>query len=219
MSTRGEELAERVAAIQGEIAAYSPTLIAVTKTYPVSDVAILRDLGLTNFGENRSGEGLAKSAEVSGQWHYQGEIQSKKIREILSWAQWIHSLDDLRHCEKIERALVESGGEVKAFLQLSLDGDPRRGGLIEEELFTVAAVVSQYSRLSLQGIMCVPPVSMEPGEAFQEISATHLRFKSEFPDSPYLSAGMSGDYMVALEHGATHIRVGSKILGARSYDQ
>lgn len=217
MNTRLEELAENLKLVQEEIASYAPTLIVVTKTYPVSDVAILRDLGVNNFGENRSAEGLEKSAAIPAQWHYQGEIQSKKIREILSWAGSIHSLDNLGHGEKIERTLAESGREIDLFLQLSLDGDPERGGVQESELHQLARSLIERPGINLLGIMSVPPVTYQPALAFAEISEIHRRFVAQFPSATSLSAGMSGDYLIALDHGATHIRVGSKILGSRQY--
>lgn len=218
MTARREELATNLAQVQSEIASYSPTLIVVTKTYPVSDVEILRDLGVRDFGENRSSEGEAKAAVIDGHWNYQGAIQSKKIREILNWADCIHSLDSAGHAEKINRTLQEDDRTVELFLQLSLDGDPERGGLVEKELFALAAQLADFASISLLGIMCVPPVEMEVSGAFASISSIHQRFISEFPEAPFLSAGMSGDYLVALDHGATHIRVGSKILGSRQYD-
>lgn len=217
MSSRSEELEENLRTVQAEIAPYSPTLIVVSKTYPVSDVEILHNLGVNEFGENRSSEGLEKSAVVAAKWHYQGEIQSKKIREILSWAECIHSLDDEGHLEKIVRILREENLSRELFLQLSLDGDPERGGLSEAELFALAEKITAIPEINLLGIMSVPPLSYEAKDAFREIESIHRRFTAQFPASPYLSAGMSGDYMIALEHGATHIRVGSKILGARQY--
>ena len=217
MKQRADQLASNLAAVQDEIAPFAPTLIVVTKTYPVSDVQILRQLGVRDFGENRSAEGLEKSAEVEATWHYQGEIQSKKLREILSWADYIHSLDSADHAEKIKRILGEGANTANIFLQLSLDGDPDRGGLVEAELFDLASSVAESKEINLLGIMSVPPVSMNPSAAFSAISQVHQRFLANFPNSPYLSAGMSGDYLIALEHGATHIRVGSKILGSREY--
>jgi pyridoxal phosphate enzyme (YggS family) len=217
MTSRQAELETNLRTVESEIAAYSPTLIVVTKTYPVSDVEILAGLGVTNFGENRSSEGVEKSAAVPANWHYQGEIQSKKIREILSWSSTVHSLDNLAHAEKIERTLAESGGAIELFLQLSLDGNPERGGMLEPDLFELAGKVTQLSGIKLLGIMSVPPVTQEAALAFAEIAAVHQRFIAEYPDSRSLSAGMSGDYLIALDHGATHIRVGSKILGSRQY--
>jgi pyridoxal phosphate enzyme (YggS family) len=217
MSSRRNELEANLRSVEAEVASYAPTLIVVTKTYPVSDVEALRELGAENFGENRSSEGVEKSAQVPATWHYQGEVQSKKLREIIGWADCIHSLDNEGHWEKIARIASEIGRPLSLFLQLSLDGDPVRGGAIEADLFELAAKVAANSDVTLLGMMCVPPVSLEPQVAFAKIAEAHRRFIAEFPQSPYLSAGMSGDYVIALDHGATHIRVGSKILGPRQY--
>ena len=217
MSNRHDEIEANLRGVQSEIAPFSPTLIVVTKTYPLSDVQILRELGVENFGENRSSEGLEKSALVDGRWHYQGQVQSKKIREISGWADCIHSLDNLGHAEKFSRTLHEMGESREFFLQLSLDGDPDRGGLVEAELFATAAAIHDLPGITMTGIMCVPPVDMPADQAFSKIQQIHEKFKGEFPNSPSLSAGMSGDYLIALNHGATHVRVGSKILGQRQY--
>jgi pyridoxal phosphate enzyme (YggS family) len=217
MTSRQEELSTNLHEVQEEIASYKSTLIVVTKTYPVSDVEILYGLGVRDFGENRSDEGLTKSSSVSARWHYQGEIQSKKLREILDWASCIHSLDQPKHGEKIERLLEESGETTEVFLQLSLDGDPERGGVVESEVFTLAERFHSSRSIKVMGLMSVPPVEMDRAEAFSAISQVHHRFKAAFPEAPFLSAGMSGDYLIALDHGATHIRVGSKILGPRQY--
>ncbi len=217
MIDRKEEISRNLSEIQREIAGSSPTLIVVTKTYPISDVAILHDLGVENFGENRNEEGLEKSAAVKARWHYQGEIQSKKLRSIASWADVIHSLDSLDHATKLSRILAESGGEIELFIQLSLDGNPDRGGVEMSELLAIAQAVSNMPELTLLGMMCVPPVDAPLEEAYSKIQLFHHRFKEEFPESSSLSTGMSGDYMTALKYGATHIRIGSKILGPRSY--
>jgi hypothetical protein len=193
------------------------TLIAVTKTYPVSDVAILRDLGQSNFGENRTEEGSVKSLEVPGIWHYQGQVQSRKLREIASWANVIHSLDQISHIEKLNRICDETGKKIGVFIQLSLDGAPDRGGVLEQELGGLADAVAASSGLELNGLMCVPPVEYEHQLAFAEIAQIHQRFISRFPSAKSLSAGMSSDFEIAIAHGATHIRVGSEILGSRTY--
>jgi pyridoxal phosphate enzyme (YggS family) len=193
------------------------TLIAVTKTYPVSDVAILRDLGQSNFGENRTEEGSVKSVVVPGIWHYQGQVQSRKLREIASWANMIHSLDQISHIEKLNRICDETGKKIGVFIQLSLDGAPDRGGVLEQELGGLADAVASSTGLELNGLMCVPPVEYEHQKAFAEIAQIHQRFISKFPSAKSLSAGMSSDFEIAIAHGATHIRVGSEILGSRTY--
>lgn len=193
------------------------TLIAVTKTYPVSDVVILKELGVTDFGENRSAEGLEKSALVPAQWHYQGQIQSNKIAAISSWAQTVHSLDDLSHVPKFERAVGEiSGKRLDMFIQLSLDGDSSRAGVRGDQLMALGQALVSSQHLNLIGLMVVPPVDAEPERAFAEVAEIAQRFRRDFPMAQSLSAGMSADYEIAIAYGATHIRVGSQILGPRA---
>jgi len=211
--TRNEEIAQNLQDVRSRIGNHDVTLIAVTKTYPSSDVQILKDLGIENFGENRTEEGAEKSSEVDGIWHFQGGIQSRKLREIALWADVIHSLDQLSHAQKLDGLLTEP---IDVFLQLSLDGDPSRGGVPSEELNPLAQKISEMAHLNLQGIMCVLPLGVEPADGFKRVGAIHTQFQSEFPEAKYLSAGMSGDFEVAIAYGATHIRVGSQILGQRT---
>jgi len=212
--TRNEELAANLASVQERITRSDVTLIVVTKTYPVSDVQILKELGVENFGENRTEEGEVKAVAVPATWHFQGGIQSRKIKDIVQWADVIHSLDSTEHALKLGQRAVRP---IEVFLQLSLDGDPDRGGVVESELAALAEVVVAAPNLALVGLMCVPPVSAIPAEAFSEIYSVHQRFLSDFPNAQSLSTGMSGDFEVAIDHGATHIRVGSSILGSRTY--
>jgi pyridoxal phosphate enzyme (YggS family) len=193
------------------------TLVAVTKTYPISDVEILHQLGVTDFGENRSAEGLEKSAIVSAHWHFQGQIQSNKIAAISSWAHTVHSLDDLSHVAKFDRAVGEIPGKrLNIFIQISLDGDTSRAGVRGDDLLALGQAISSTKNLDLIGLMVVPPVQAEPVKAFSEVAELAQHFRQEFPSAQSLSAGMSGDYEIAIAHGATHIRVGSQILGPRA---
>ena len=212
--TRSEELAANLASVQERITRSDVTLIVVTKTYPVSDVEILKELGVENFGENRTEEGEVKAVAVPATWHFQGGIQSRKIKDIVQWADVIHSLDSTEHALKLGQRAVRP---IEVFLQLSLDGDPDRGGVVESELAALAEAVVAAPNLELVGLMCVPPVSAIPAEAFSQIYSVHQRFLSNFPNAQSLSTGMSGDFEVAIDHGATHIRVGSSILGSRTY--
>ncbi len=210
---RREELEANLAAVQARITNPAVTLIVVTKTYPASDVQILSELGATNFGENRNEEGVEKSSVVDATWHYQGEIQSRKLRDIAQWAHVIHSLDKASHITKLDTVANRS---LDIFLQLSLDGDPLRGGVVESELPALADIVLASQHLQLKGLMCVPPVAADPRKAFTEIAAIHSRFITSYPKATSLSAGMSGDFEIAIDCGATHIRVGSSILGSRT---
>ena len=211
--SRRDELATNLEAVKARIKNPDVTLIVVTKTYPVSDVQILHELGVRDFGENRNEEGLEKSAAVEGRWHYQGEIQSRKLRDIAAWADVVHSLDNASHISKLSNAATKP---LDIFLQLSLDGDPVRGGAVESELPALADIALASANLRLVGLMCVPPVAADPRTAFTEIAAIHQRFISKYPEARSLSAGMSGDFEIAIDCGATHIRVGSSILGSRT---
>ena len=188
------------------------TLIAVTKTFPVSDVEILRDLGVTHFGENRDSDAAPKAVAVAGTWHFQGQIQSNKLKSITSWANVIHSLDEIRHFEVIEKSAPHP---LDIFCQVSLDGSEGRGGVSEQKLYELAQAIEKSEAHTLQGLMAVAPLGVDPSDAFSKLSAIHKAFMADFPKANKLSAGMSGDYKEAIAHGATHIRIGSSILGSR----
>jgi pyridoxal phosphate enzyme (YggS family) len=214
--SRLNEISENLENVRSKIAAvalHPVTLIAVTKTFPASDVQILQQLGVTDFGENRDAEGAEKSQVVSGNWHFQGQIQSNKLKSITSWASVIHSLDDSRHFELIEKIAPHP---LSIFLQVSLDGAHNRGGAGVDQLYQLAQKVQDSSTHTLLGLMSVPPVGMEPNQAYSQLAVIRNEFTKRFPDANSLSAGMSGDYEAAIAHGATHVRVGSSILGSRS---
>lgn len=213
--SRIDEISSRLEIVRANIAAvadHEVTLIAVTKTFPASDVQILHDLGVTDFGENRDAEGAEKSAAVAGTWHFQGQIQSNKLKSITQWADVIHSLDEPRHFEIIEKVAPHP---LSIFLQVSLDGAHHRGGAGLDDLYALADVVEKSPTHTLAGLMSVPPLGVEPDLAFSQLAVIHNDFMKAFPSATGLSAGMSGDYQSAISHGATHVRVGSSILGSR----
>ncbi|MEY4444704.1 MAG: hypothetical protein RL301_783 [Actinomycetota bacterium] len=208
---RREELATNLATIKSEIPAHVK-LIVVTKTFPASDVEILKDLGVEDFGENRDQEGSIKADKVSATWHFQGQLQSNKLKSICSWANVIHSLDSLRYVDLISKAALKP---LSLFIQVSLEPAEGRGGANPNSLTEIADAVLAAEKLELLGLMAVAPLGIEPNQAFAKLAEIHHRFRTSYPDSPYLSAGMSGDYKAAIAHGATHIRIGSSILGSR----
>ena len=214
--SRLDEISANLEIVKSKIAAVAShpvTLIAVTKTFPVSDAQILQQLGVADFGENRDSEGAEKSQLVVGNWHFQGQIQSNKLKSITSWASVIHSLDDPRHFEMIEKVAPHP---LSIFLQVSLDGAHHRGGAGVEQLYQLAEKVSASAAHRLAGLMSVPPVGMDPEKAYSQLAMIRTEFMNRFPNAKSLSAGMSGDYETAISHGATHVRVGSSILGSRS---
>jgi pyridoxal phosphate enzyme (YggS family) len=187
-------------------------LIVVTKTFPISDIEILRELGESNFGENRDQEAGPKAEVIPATWHFQGQIQSNKIKSICEWADVIHSISS----EKEILKFAQSPRKHQVFLQVSLDGQVGRGGASPADLAQLADLVNQSNNLELMGLMAVAPLGVEPMKAFTDLAQINQGFADQFPNSKYLSAGMSGDFEAAIKNGATHIRVGSSILGSRS---
>ena len=221
MSNRKEEIIRNLQDVKerinraAESAGRDPAevnLIVVTKTFPVSDIEILRDLGEANFGENRDQEAGPKAEIISATWHFQGQIQSNKIKSICQWADVIHSISS----EKEILKFAQSERKHQLFLQVSLDGQAGRGGASPAELAQLADLVNESNSLELLGLMAVGPLGVEPEKAFADLAQINQGFQSQFPNSKYLSAGMSGDFEAAIKFGATHIRVGSSILGSRS---
>ena len=193
------------------------TLVVVTKTFPVSDIEILYSLGIRDFGENRDQEASAKVGLLPKdvRWHFQGQIQSNKLKSITSWASYIHSVDQLKYAQMISD--YSAGNEKPIFMQVSLDKPPQsRSGVNPSELLELAGAISELPGIRLQGVMAVAPVNSPAEQAFAELEDIRSDFLSTFPDAKSLSIGMSGDYQIAIKYGATHIRIGSSILGIRS---
>ena len=225
MTSRYEEIASNLAIVQDKIEAAAKaahrgrdeiTLIAVTKTFPISDVHILASLNIDHYGENRDGDAAPKAAAVPGTWHFQGQIQSNKLKSIASWANVIHSLDEIRHIQALDKVTAD---RIGVFLQVSLDGAQGRGGAQPSVLSELADAVMGSAHLDLMGLMAVAPLEVSSDEAFEKLATIHSDFKGSYPEAKYLSAGMSNDFESAIIHGATHIRVGSSILGSRPLAQ
>ena len=222
MSSRDAEISANLQAITARIvsaaesAGRSPeeiTLIAVTKTFPVTDVKILYELGMRDFGENRDQEGSVKFSELPGDsnWHFQGQIQSNKLKSIAAWADVIHSIDDISHAKKLS-SLVAS---KEIFVQVSLDNLPGRGGVNPEQLHDFLGEVTALANLNVRGLMAVAPLDEPPLEAFKRLKTLSETVIKTHPNTWEISAGMSNDFEAAISQGATHIRIGSQILGVR----
>lgn len=193
------------------------TLITVTKTFPTSDIEILYQIGLRDFGENRDQEASKKITNLPKdiRWHFQGQIQSNKLKSITSWASCIHSVDQLRYAQLISQLIGDA--KMPIFIQVSLDKTSKnRAGVEPDELIKMATQVSELPGISLQGLMAVAPLDMAAELAFTKLAKIREVFLTSFPTAKSLSIGMSGDYETAIEYGATHIRIGSSILGNRA---
>jgi pyridoxal phosphate enzyme (YggS family) len=202
------------------------TLIAVTKTYPASDVEHLAALGVRDIGENRDQEAAPKAAALAAdgvdvRWHYVGQLQRNKARSVAAYAYAVHSVDRLPLVTALATGRREFGDRTDSvlpldvFVQVSLDGDTRRGGVVAAEVAALAAAIEAQPPLRLAGLMAVAPLGADPDQAFASLAAVSTKLRSTHPEATAISAGMSGDLEAAIRHGATHVRVGSALLGTR----
>jgi PLP dependent protein len=196
------------------------SLVVVTKFFPASDVRLLVDLGVTDVGENRHQEAEAKAAECADlglRWHFIGGLQSNKAAVVASYADTVESLDRAKLVGPLSRGAQARGREVEVLLQVSLDpaGADHRSGAAASDLADLARRVEEAPMLRLRGLMAVAPLGEAPEAAFSRLADLRADFSREHPDATVLSAGMSGDLEAAITHGATHVRVGSAVLGPR----
>lgn len=203
-------------------------LLPVTKYFPAADVVALYELGCREFGESREQEARAKidafRAEVPDptvRWHMIGRLQRNKARAVARWAHTVHSVDSVRLATALAtgaRAALDDGDRtepIRVFLQVSLDGDPGRGGVPRDALAALADAVTAADELDLAGVMGVPPLGWDPDAAFEQLAAVAADLRQRHPGAAGLSAGMSGDLEPAVRWGSTCVRVGTGLLGPR----
>ena len=237
--TRTEELAQALAALRERVARAAEAagrhsddieLLPITKFFPASDIEILSDLGCRAFGESRDQEASGKVADLAGRipaetrWHMVGQIQRDKARSIAGWAYAVHSVSSAKVITALGRGAAEALEEgtrtapLAVYLQLSLDGDESRGGVDigkSGQIDELCAAVTAAAGLEFAGLMAIPPVAAEPGEAFARLEAELVRVQKHHQHRLGLSAGMSGDLESAVQHGSTCVRVGTALMGSR----
>ncbi|WUH96354.1 YggS family pyridoxal phosphate-dependent enzyme [Spirillospora sp. NBC_00431] len=224
---RRAEIAEGIAAVRARIAAACAaagrdeselTLIAVTKTFPASDVRLLAGLGLTDVGENRDQEARPKAAECAGlplTWHFVGRLQSNKARAVAGYADVVHSVDRSKLVSALSDAAVRAGRTLRCLVQVSLDEAEGRGGASPGDVPRIADEIAAADGLELGGVMAVAPLGADPAPAFARLAQIASDVQGNHPDARIVSAGMSGDLEQAVACGATHLRVGTALLGGR----
>lgn len=226
---RRDELAARLDTVRGRIATAcrdagrgpdEVSLVVVTKFFPASDVRLLAGLGVTDVGENRHQEAEAKAAECADlglRWHFIGGLQSNKAAAVTAYADVVESLDRAKLVGPLSRGAQARGQEVDVLLQVSLDppGADHRSGAAPDDLAGLAERVEEAELLRLRGLMAVAPLGEDPATAFDRLAQVHADLLRDHPDATVLSAGMSGDLEAAVARGATHVRVGSAVLGPR----
>lgn len=197
----------------------SVTLVAITKTYPASDVEILAGLGVTDAGENKDQEAAAKAAEVGAavRWHFVGQLQRNKAKSVVRYADVVESVDSVRLAEALARAAAQHReSPLDVLVQVSLDGDPARGGAAGDDIRRTADAVASSDALRLLGVMAVAPKDADPDRAFAALASISAGLAEVHPGATAVSAGMSGDLEQAIRHGATHVRIGTSLLGMRN---
>lgn len=227
LARRQAELVGSLAAVRRRLAASAQsagrrledlTVVAVTKTAPVSDVRLLAAIGVRDISENRDREARAKvaaCADLDLHWHFVGRLQTNKCRSVAEYADEVHSVDRAAVVAALQRGAERAERVLGAFVQVSLDGDPARGGVVRSAVPAVADAVAAASNLRLRGVMAVAPRGADPRRAFERLADIAADLRGQHPGADWVSAGMSSDLEAAVAAGATHLRIGTALLGGR----
>ncbi|QKW27093.1 YggS family pyridoxal phosphate-dependent enzyme [Streptomyces seoulensis] len=235
MTERKDELAGNLARVEERIAdacaaagrrREDVTLIVVTKTYPASDVRTLASLGVRQVAENRDQEAAPKAAECADlplRWHFVGQLQTNKVRSVVGYADVVQSVDRSRLVTALSKEAVRAGRELDCLVQVALDADEggrgERGGVAPGGIEELADALALAPGLRCGGLMTVAPLTGEYAgrqqAAFERLMDLSTRLRRNHPAATMVSAGMSGDLEQAVAAGATHVRVGTSVLGVR----
>ncbi|MFI9149091.1 YggS family pyridoxal phosphate-dependent enzyme [Streptomyces sp. NPDC053367] len=236
MTDRRDELAANLAKVEERIAAACKaagrerdevTLIVVTKTYPASDVRILSELGVRHVAENRDQDAAPKAAECADlplNWHFVGQLQTNKVRSVTGYADFVQSVDRARLVTALSKEAVRAERELGCLIQVALDAGERgrgeRGGVAPGGIEELADLVAGSPGLRLDGLMTVAPLTGEYAgrqrAAFERLMDLSTDLRRAHPAANMVSAGMSADLEEAVAAGATHVRVGTAVLGVRA---
>jgi PLP dependent protein len=228
---RREEVAGNLRAVRERIAtacaeagrsADEVTLTVVTKYFPPSDVRLLADLGVTDVGENKHQEAETKAAECADlglRWHFIGNLQSNKAAAVASYADVVESVDRPKVLTGLTKGAHRRGVRLDCLVQVNLDPDAGagtgRGGAAPADVVALAEQVAGAEGLRLRGVMAVAPPGEDPRPAFERLARLADQVRRVDPSATWVSAGMSGDLEAAVQTGATHVRIGSAVLGPR----
>ena len=227
-NTRFDELALNLQEVNARVDAacaaanrlrFEVHVLAVTKTFPASDLDLLAQLGCTDVGESRDQEARAKKDEVASalRWHMIGQVQRKKAKHVAKWADIVESVDRPELALALDAGAQLAGKRLDVLIQVSLDpaGAPKRGGVDRAEVASLAEVILGSAHLNLAGVMAVAPLEADPQAAFELLARTHADLLKLAPMASIVSAGMSQDLEAAIAHGATQVRIGGALLGNR----
>lgn len=201
-------------------AGHAVRLLAVSKMQPAAAVRAVATLGQSAFGENYVQEGLKKQRELADlnlEWHAIGPLQSNKCREIAVHFDWLQSLDRAKLIEPLNRARADAATPLQVLIQINIDNEAGKSGCVPDQIDALAAQISAAPHLALRGLMAIPAPG-DPGRlraAFAHMRELYLKLRRERPEVDTLSMGMSADFEVAIAEGATLVRIGSALFGAR----
>ena len=203
-------------------------LIGVTKTFPVSVVQLAFEAGLRHFGENRVQELVAKAAVLPGHivggtitWHMIGHLQRNKAKEVVAHADWLHSLDNLRLAETLEQRAAQAERRLPCLVEVNVSGESTKFGLPPEAVHDFLDALAPFEHLEICGLMTLAAPTDDPEAVrpqfrlLRQLAQTYDARRNPRVQLRYLSMGMSGDFEVAIEEGATHVRIGSALFGPR----
>ena len=219
---RSKQLSENLNKVRASIKTYysqKVTLIAVSKKFPVEDINFLIDRGHLEFGENYIQEALEKIKKVKNnkvKWHYIGRIQSNKIGKIVDNFDWIHTLSNLNHAEKIQKNIEKSDKKINTLVQINIDDDPAKAGINIKNLEYFISELKNFENIILRGMMVITAIQQKDEiiASYKKASKTFNKIKNNNFDK--LSMGMSSDYLEALKLGSNMIRLGTRIFGSRN---
>ena len=223
LGARYQGIVDRVAAA-ARASSRSPgeiTLLVVTKNHPHQLVLDLMELGARDFGENRDQEAAPKAKEVAAKseqtfnWHFIGQLQTNKVKSVLEYANFLHSLDRSSLLDELQKRTRERAVALKVFVQVNLTEDMGRGGVRPQELSAFAERVLESPGLELVGLMGVGGLDIAPEAEFERLASLSQKVQELAPEANRLSMGMSGDFEAAISYGATHLRIGTAITGKR----
>jgi PLP dependent protein len=197
------------------------TLVVVTKNHPHQLVLDLLALGARDFGENRDQEAAPKAKEIARltteafRWHFVGQLQTNKVKTVLEYANFIHSLDRESLLTELQKRTEDRADTLGVFIQVNLTEDPDRGGVRVPDLMGFAEKVVASQGLKLEGLMGVGGLQVAPEAEFEKLANLSIQLQKVAPGARGLSMGMSSDFEVAIGYGATHLRIGTAITGNR----
>lgn len=197
------------------------TLVVVTKNHPHQLVLDLLALGARDFGENRDQDANPKAKQIATEsseifnWHFVGQLQTNKVKSVLEYADFLHSLDRSSLLDELQKRTLERAIPLKVFVQVNMTEDPGRGGVNPEDLMLFAERVLSSPGLELKGLMGVGGLEVAPELEFERLALLSSELQKLAPEATKLSMGMSGDFEAAIAYGATHLRIGTAITGNR----